>query len=65
MFDGVAVEDGDNGAGETSERSLWVEQEEKQADHGPHLPPPASLLLRHNLALVIGTQWGILLCTRC
>jgi|SwirhisoilCB2_FD_contig_51_2165285_length_514_multi_1_in_0_out_0_1 hypothetical protein len=31
-FDGVAVEDRDHGTDETSERSQWVKQEERQAD---------------------------------
>jgi len=66
-FDRVTVEDGDDGAGETKERSQWVEQEEKQADQVSHLSPPASLLLRHHLILdlVIDTRWDILLCARC
>jgi len=40
-FDGVAVEDGDHGADETSERSQGVEQEERQADQDcvPRLLP--------------------------
>jgi hypothetical protein len=50
-FDGVAVEDGNNGADELGECSQWVEQEQKQADQVSHLSPPASLLLRHNLIL--------------
>lgn len=31
-FDSVAVEDGDNRAGEVSERANWEEQEQKGAD---------------------------------
>ena len=52
MFDGVAIEDGDDGAGETSERAYWVEQEQQQAHQVSHPSPPLALLLpRHNLVL--------------
>ena len=50
-FDGVAVEDGDDGAGEVGKRSYWVEQEQKKADQVSYPLPPAVLLLRHNVNL--------------
>jgi hypothetical protein len=64
-FDGVAIEDGDDGASEVGEHSHWLEQKQKKAGQTLHPSPPAMLLppLNVSLDLVRDTRWDILLCT--
>src|SRR5262245_42650367 len=61
----VGVIDGDDGAGEGSKRSEWIEQEQQKTDQVSYPSPPAVLLLRHNVNgdLVRGPRWDFLLGT--